>query len=53
MTNNSEKCLDRRQDVFYDEYKIGTRRVDFFVENKEMIELKASTKLEEVHWHKR
>ncbi|MBN1601835.1 MAG: hypothetical protein JW915_09510 [Chitinispirillaceae bacterium] len=30
--------------------KIGNRRVDFFVENKEMVELKASTKLEEVHW---
>jgi GxxExxY protein len=36
--------------IFYDKHEIGTRRVDFFVENKVMVELKAVTHLEEVHW---
>ena len=35
--------------IFYDEIEIGTRRVDFFVEDKIMVELKALIKLEEVH----
>lgn len=35
--------------VFYREYKIGTRRVDFFVENLIMVELKAIIQLEDVH----
>jgi len=35
--------------VYYDEQQIGTRRVDFFVEDKVMVELKALTKLEDVH----
>jgi len=35
--------------IFYDEEQIGTRRVDFFVENKIMVELKALTQLEKVH----
>ena len=35
--------------VFYDGQDIGTRRVDFFVEDKIMVELKAVTKLEDVH----
>ncbi len=35
--------------VFYDNQEIGTRRVDFFVENKVMVELKAITQLEKVH----
>ena len=35
--------------VFYREYEIGTRRVDFFVEGKIMVELKATIKLEDVH----
>jgi len=33
----------------YEEQDIGTRRVDFFVGDKIMVELKALTKLEEVH----
>lgn len=36
--------------IFYDDQQIGTRRVDFLVENKVMVELKARTKLEEVHF---
>jgi GxxExxY protein len=35
--------------IYYDEIQIGTRRVDFFVEEKIMVELKALIKLEDVH----
>ena len=35
--------------VFYDQIEIGTRRVDFFVEDCIMVELKALIKLEDVH----
>lgn len=35
--------------IFYEGTQIGTRRVDFFVEDKIMVELKAITKLEEPH----
>ena len=35
--------------IFYREREIGTRRVDFFVEGKVMVELKAVTALEDVH----
>ena len=35
--------------IFYRESQIGTRRVDFFVEEKIMVELKAIIHLEEVH----
>ena len=35
--------------IFYEGIDVGTRRVDFFVEENIMVELKALTKLEEVH----
>jgi GxxExxY protein len=35
--------------IFYREQQIGTRRVDFLVENTISVELKALTKLEDVH----
>ena len=35
--------------VYYDSIEIGTRRVDFFVEDTIMVELKAIIQLEEVH----
>lgn len=35
--------------IFYDGIDIGTRRVDFFVEDCVMVELKALIRLEEVH----
>lgn len=35
--------------VYYENIQIGTRRVDFFVEEKIMVELKAVTQLEKVH----
>jgi GxxExxY protein len=36
-------------EIFYDDTRIGTRRVDFFVEGKLMVELKALIKMEDVH----
>lgn len=36
-------------DIFYKENRIGGRRVDFFVENCIMVELKALINLEDVH----
>jgi len=35
--------------LFYKSHQIGTRKVDFFVEGKVMVEIKALVKLEEVH----
>jgi len=35
--------------IFYKEEQIGTRRVDFLVEEKISVEIKAITKLEDVH----
>lgn len=35
--------------IFYEGIDIGTRRVDFFVEENIMVEIKALIKLEEVH----
>ncbi len=35
--------------IFYRGVQIGTRRVDFFVEDKIMVELKAIVQLEDVH----
>ena len=36
--------------IFYHDEQVGTRRADFLVEDKILVELKAITKLEEVHW---
>ena len=40
---------EHEMDIFYKDENIGTRRVDFFVEGKVMLELKALTHLEDVH----
>jgi GxxExxY protein len=40
---------EMEMEIFYEGEQIGTRRVDFFVENSIMVELKALIKLEEVH----
>ena len=40
---------EMEMDIMYDGQQIGTRRVDFFVEDKIMVELKALIKLEDVH----
>lgn len=36
--------------IFYRDQQIGTRRVDFLVENTVSVEIKAITKLEDVHF---
>ena len=36
-------------DIFYESENIGTRRVDFLVENEIMVELKAVIAMEDVH----
>jgi GxxExxY protein len=36
--------------IFYKEYNIGSRRVDFLVEGVVSVELKAITKLDDVHF---
>ena len=35
--------------IYYDNIDVGTRRVDFFVEDAVMVELKAMVNLEDVH----
>ena len=35
--------------IYYDRQEIGTRRVDFFVEGKIMVELKAIIELNDIH----
>jgi GxxExxY protein len=35
--------------IYYDSIKVGTRRVDFLVEDKIVVELKALSKLEDTH----
>ncbi|WP_187264427.1 GxxExxY protein [Pontibacter beigongshangensis] len=35
--------------IFYDSIEIGSRRVDFLVESRVLVELKALVKLEDVH----
>ncbi len=37
------------QTIFYGKEEVGTRRVDFIVENQIVIELKATVNLEDVH----
>ena len=40
---------EKEMPIMYEDKQIGTRRVDFFVEEKIMIEIKALTQLENVH----
>jgi len=40
---------EHEMDIFYKGAKIGNRRVDFFVEAKVMVEIKALKELEDVH----
>lgn len=37
------------QPIYYDEVKVGTRRADFVIERKLVVEIKAVVKLEDVH----
>jgi GxxExxY protein len=40
---------EHEMDIYYKGIKIGNRRVDFFVEEKVMVEIKAVIQLEDVH----
>ncbi len=40
---------EQEQEIFYEGIHVGTRRADFVVENKVIVELKAMVKLEDVH----
>lgn len=46
---NLDYTRELEMPVYYETEIIGTRRVDFFVENKVLVELKAITQLEKVH----
>lgn len=49
QTRELQFAREYEMPVFYKEHIVGTRRVDFFVEGKIMVELKALTELENVH----
>lgn len=40
---------EKEMPLFYKGFDVGSRRVDFFVNEKIMVEIKALTKLEDVH----
>jgi len=40
---------EQEQVIYYDDIEVGTRRADFVVENKVVVELKALVRLEDVH----
>lgn len=40
---------EQEMDIFYKDRKIGTRRVDFFIEGSVMVEMKALIKIEPAH----
>jgi len=47
---NLKFARELEMEIYYDDIKVGTRRVDFLVENKIMVELKAMTELRDVHY---
>ena len=44
-----EFIREAEQSIYYEGIHVGTRRADFVVENKVIVELKALTNLEDVH----
>ena len=48
-SENLSFVREMEMEIIYSGQPIGIRRVDFFVENKIMVELKAVIKLEDVH----
>ena len=40
---------EKEMDIYYSDNNVGTRRVDFLIENEVLVELKALTNLEDVH----
>lgn len=39
------------QQIFYKDIHIGTRRADFLIEGKVLLELKATSELTDTHWN--
>ena len=46
---NLEYLRESEQEVYYEDIKVGTRRADFVVANKVVVELKAKIRLEDAH----
>jgi len=46
---NISYVREQEMKIEYKSYDVGTRRVDFFVDNKIMVEIKAVINLEDVH----
>lgn len=44
-----EFVREKEMQIYYRDEEVGTRRVDFLVEGKVMVELKALEKLEDIH----
>lgn len=44
-----EFVREQEMPIFYKNFEVGLRRVDFFIENKVLVELKAVISLEDVH----
>ena len=40
---------EKNMSIYYRDFDIGTRRVDFYVENQIMVEIKARLELEDAH----
>ncbi len=47
---NISYCREFEMEIFYKKIPIGTRRVDFFVEDKISVELKALIQLDNLHF---
>ena len=47
--DNLKFVREQQMSIYYRDRAIGLRRVDFFVENSIMVEIKATTKLDDVH----
>ncbi len=46
---NISFAREQPQTIYYDSIKVGSRRADFVVANKVVVELKAKVRLEDVH----
>jgi len=49
LENNIAFQREMEMPIYYHKQPVGTRRVDFFIDNLIMVELKAMTALEDVH----
>lgn len=48
--NNIDFKREQVMSIYYDNIEIGTRRVDFYVEDKVMVELKAVREVDDLHY---